>query len=376
MKLNIATLSHALDLAAQIVKSGAHTQPILGHLHFAPDAQGDWYIRATDMEGFIKIRLPLDDDLVPSEPQAPFTLPADKLRALVKNLPKDQPLHLQPGAERTFVLRSGRTRAVLHGLHPDDFPVLDDDGAPLHSLPFNGAELKQALRAVNSHQAQGDVRSYLNGTHMHFSRRGLEVVATDGHRLAYIPLAYEWTADDEHSLVIARDRAANLIHLLPDDDITLDLYPLRLSVDLPSVGLHYHAKLIDGRYPDYHRVIPKNYTDAIEIDRDALLAAVRRVGALGGKSTAGVFYVTGGTITLSLKDTQEGSVEETLDCTPVEGAMDLRIGLSLPYLADVLKAIDTPSIHLRARDPESAILIHPAPKSDMPDHYVIMPMRL
>lgn len=368
MNFNAATLAQSLDALASIPPKNS-TRPILSNVALEP-AGAHIRIHANDLSGYMSCLCPgMGGELLTRT-----TVNAAKLRAIVKNLPKDATLELVL-KDDTLTVRSGRSRFKLGTLPFDDFPLFEEVAAEVSCVTIYAPMLRDALKAVQHAQAHNDVRAYLNGTLFDFRGDALALVSTDGHRLARTVLA-EVNTENPLQAIVSQDHVALLIGLLQaDEDVTLEFGKNQFAI---SVGLiQFRCKLLDGQYPDYERVIPPAYEHCIEVCAKDLITALGRASLLSDKNPSGRLRFEGTTLTAENVDHNVyGQATDQMDLVSNTSAEPFSVGISMPYLADALKAINTPNAMIYFRDSESALKLHPAPMVEHPDTFVLMPRRL
>ena len=300
-----------------------------------------------------------------------FTLPARKLLDICKALPEGAEITMEVDGERA-VLKSGRRRYALGVLPAQDYPSIEDSAG---DTVFDVAEgtLKRLLEKTLFAMAQQDVRYYLNGLLLEARDHCLRTVATDGHRLAMNEEAVNIPDGKELSIILPRKAVLELQRMLNDSDdncrVEVSTNHIRFNIG-DSV---FTSKLIDGRFPDYERVIPAKSQSVLKADRETLRQALSRASILSNEKYRGIrFQLSDGLLHLVANNPEQEEAEEDVEVEYSGG--EVTIGFNVGYLLDVLNVIDTGSVTFSLSDPNSSCLI----QNDPPDagHYVIMPMRL
>jgi len=323
-------------------------------------------ITATDLE--IEMRTSAE---VECEEEGEFTLPARKLLDICKALPSDAELSIEVSGERA-TLRSGKSRFSLGVLPAQDYPSIKP--APAEEV-FDIEEqlLKRLIQKTSFAMAQQDVRYYLNG--MLFEARGgmVRVVATDGHRLALSEQEVGFSTDIDVQVIVPRKAVLEIGRLLVDSD-----NPAKIEVSSNHIRFNMNStvfvsKLIDGRFPDYQRVIPAESRNELVIDREILRQALVRASILSNEKYRGIrFHLQKDLLQLQAHNPEQEEAEEEL---PVDyQGEEVDIGFNVGYLLDVLGVIDTEMVHIGLNDASSSALIKGGGEDR--DQYVIMPMRL
>jgi DNA polymerase-3 subunit beta len=270
------------------------------------------------------------------------------------------------------LIRSGRSRFSLATLPAEDFPVLDTINA-VAEFELPQSTLKELIDKTAFAMALQDVRYYLNGLLLELSTGLLRAVATDGHRLAYCEKQAECDLADIKQVIVPRKGVQELVRLLDvsDDSLTMVLGSNHVRVEVG--GIRFTSKLIDGRFPDYNRVMPEDGNNVITADRESLRQALVRASILSNEKYRGIRLVVEGDVLLlqaQNPDQEEADVEVEVS---YKGDA-LEIGFNVNYMLDVLGVTDAATVQATLRDSNSSCLM------TYPDHpdckYVIMPMRL
>ena len=343
------------------------TSPILGNVLI--EAQdGQVTMTATDAEIEMQARAAMHVD-----ENGAVTVPARKLLEIGRHLPDSARVDFESTGEKA-VFKSGRSRFTLATLPAAEFPKVEPLEEP-QEVTLSAAELHQCIRNTAFSMAQQDVRFYLNGMLLEIGDARLACVATDGHRLAYAQCATGANPAEPVRAIIPRKSIGELQRLLGtldgEDAVRLLITPQHLQVLAGDVRLT--TKLIDGRFPDYNRVIPVDGNKELVIDCTTLRQSLTRASVLSNEKYRGVrMSLAAGVLTISSNNPEQ---EEAVDELEVDYAGEsAEIGFNVTYLLDVLGAIDAVNARLRLKDGASSVLITPESTSDA--KYVVMPMRL
>lgn len=341
------------------------TLPILGHVLF--DASGEGLtVTATDLE----VELQASAELPPLEPGM-ITLPARKLLDIVRSLPDSAEVELAHSSGQVS-LRSGRSRFTLAPLPAQDFPALENIAVQSEiRLPAETA--RQLLQRTHFAMAQQDVRYYLNGLMLETAHGDMTAVGTDGHRLAVCELSLGDTPSQDGQVIVPRKGVQELLRLLGDVDaeIVVQLAENHLRVVAP--GLRFTCRLIDGRFPDYRRVVPEESDQPVVVDRRLLREALARAAILSNEKYRGVrMRVENGVLSIIAQNPENEQAEEELEIE-YQG-QEVEMGFNVTYLLDALGAIAGDVVQLSFTDVNSSCLVRDA--DDARCRYVIMPMRL
>ena len=343
------------------------TSPILGNV-LIEAADGQVIMTATDAEIEMQARcaLHVDED-------GAITVPARKLLEIGRHLPDSARVDFESSGEKAL-FKSGRSRFTLATLPAAEFPKVEPLENP-QEVTLSASELHQCIRNTAFSMAQQDVRFYLNGMLLEIGDSRLSCVATDGHRLAYAECGTTANPSEPVRAIIPRKSVGELQRLLgtldDEDPVRLLVTPQHLQVHAGDVRLT--TKLIDGRFPDYNRVIPVDGNKEIVIDCMTLRQSLTRASVLSHEKYRGVrMALADGTLTISSNNPEQ---EEAIDELEIDYAGEpAEIGFNVTYLLDVLGAIDAVNARLRLKDGASSVLITPESTGDA--KYVVMPMRL
>jgi DNA polymerase-3 subunit beta len=343
-----------------------HTLPILSNVLIERGA-GALSFLATDIEIQITARAHLE---VSGEARA-VTVGARKLVDILRALPEDAEVTLQQQDKRLQV-KSGRSRFTLQTLAPDDFPRLANPAGEVARLALSQSALRRLIGLVQYAMAQQDIRYYLNGLLMVVDSGELRLVATDGHRLAYAAMALEAKLPRQEAIV-PRKTVLELAKLLADSDeeVRVELSGTQAAFSFGSIELV--SKLIDGKFPDYTRVIPTGNRNLLTVAREPLRQALLRAAILSNEKFRGVRLVLGdGTLRVVSSNTDQEEAEETLEVTYRGDPLD--IGFNVNYLLDVLNNVAAPEVQCAFGDAASSALLEFS--SEPQFRYVVMPMRI
>ncbi|WP_192033994.1 DNA polymerase III subunit beta [Pantoea agglomerans] len=344
---------------------GRPTLPILGNL-LLQVTEGSLLLTGTDLEMEMVARVALTQAHEPGS----TTVPARKFLDICRGLPDGAEITLALEGDRMLV-RSGRSRFSLSTLPASDFPNLDDWQSEVEfTLPQ--ATLKRLIEATQFSMAHQDVRYYLNGMMFETEGEELRTVATDGHRLAVCSMPIG-QALPSHSVIVPRKGVIELLRLLDGGDT-----PLQVQIGGSNIRAHvgdyiFTSKLVDGRFPDYRRVLPKNPDKALEAGCDLLKQAFARAAILSNEKFRGVrLYITENQLKITANNPEQEEAEEILDVS--YNGTELEIGFNVSYVLDVLNALKCENVRLLLTDSVSSVQIEDV--ASPAAAYVVMPMRL
>ena len=353
-----------LQAVAGIVER-RHTLPILANV-LLEQKDGRLYVTATDLE----MQITADTELAGKEAQA-VTVAARKLQDLLRALPDVATLNVDATGGKMTV-RAGRSRFNLQTLPAADYPRIGLGDEQLQTLTLPQRDLRGLLKSAEFAMAQQDIRYYLNGMLLVFDGASLQAVATDGHRLSWasleVPGSYQ-----RQEVIIPRKTVLELGKLLADseDPVTIDILSNQIRFRFANVELV--SKVVDGKFPDYNRVIPTGHTKRIELPRTELLAALQRAAILSNEKFRGVRLVLGpGQLKIICTNSEQEEAEEELEVAYKGDALD--IGFNITYLLDVLQNVTVEHVQLAFGDANSSALITLPDRDDY--KYVVMPMRI
>lgn len=364
------TIPRELFLKPLVQVSGAierkHTLPILSNVLLEVKS-GALYMTGTDLE----IELVASVTLENSVPDAKITLPAKKLLDICKSLPDNSDLVLS-AQEHQLLLTSGQSRFSLTTLAAEDFPNLEEwDGEV--EFTVTRLELRKLLEATHFSMANQDVRYYLNGMSFEVDNNEIKTVATDGHRLAIAQQTLPESLNTQRQLIIPRKGVQEIMRLLPADDNAVTIQFGANHVRIIDSEFTFTSKLVDGRFPDYRRVLPRGGDKLVTANRDWLRSAFQRVSILSNEKFRGVrLNLTNGHLKISANNPEQEQAEEVVE-VGYQGD-DLEVGFNVSYLLDVLNTIKSEDVQFTLSDANSSALIEAV--GDENAMYVVMPMRL
>lgn len=359
------TLLKPLQAVTGIVER-RHTLPILSNVLIERN-DGRLTLTATDLE----IQVSTAAECEQRGENYAVTVSARKLQDILRALPEDSSMSLEAQDGR-LQLMAGKSRFNLQTLPADDFPRLAEAGHAEGAIPLPQKALKRILLLVQYAMAQQDIRYYLNGLLLVLDQGGLTVVATDGHRLALARLALAGPSSKQE-VILPRKAVLELAKLLADVDDEVSLEMLQNQVKFSFGGIALVTKVVDGKFPDYTRVIPTNYEKHFTVERVRLQQALQRAAILSNEKFRGVRWVlTSNSLRIACTNTEQEEAQEELEIE--YGGEPLDIGFNVTYLLDVLNNLDCEAIDCAFGDANSSTLI--TIPGDDNFRYVVMPMRI
>ncbi|WP_428771896.1 DNA polymerase III subunit beta [Vibrio sp.] len=359
--------SHLLKPLQQVsgTLGGRPTLPILGNLLLKVD-QGELSMTATDLEVELVSRLALEGDFEAGS----VTVPARKLLDICRGLPDDAVITLVLEGDRVQ-LRSGRSRFSLATLPASDFPNIEDWQSDI-TITLSQAELRNLIEKTQFSMANQDVRYFLNGMLFEIDGSTLRSVATDGHRMAVAQTELD-AEFAQQQIIVPRKGVLELVKLLdaPEQPVELQIGSsnLRASVN----NFVFTSKLVDGRFPDYRRVLPQSTNKTLQAGCDELRQAFSRAAILSNEKFRGVrVNLAGEEMRITANNPEQEEAEEMLD-VQFDGE-PIEIGFNVSYVLDVLNTLRCDSVQVSMSDANASALIENA--EDDSAMYVVMPIRL
>jgi DNA polymerase-3 subunit beta len=321
---------------------------------------------ATDLEVELVARTTMDG----GEP-GETTVSARKLADICRALPEGSLIEISESKNK-LVLKSGRSRFSLSTLPVNDFPTVQNINAGV-TFSIGSAAFKRAIDKTQFAMAQQDVRYYLNGLLLEINGDRLRMVATDGHRLSLCDSTVVSEATQLVQAILPRKGVSELQRLMTESDemVTVMLGENHARIELGHAT--FTSKLIDGKFPEYEKVIPAGATKRVIGGRETIKQALHRTSILSNEKYRGIrLKLDTGSITASANNPELEEAEETVEVDYMGEAME--IGFNVNYVLDALSAVGTDDVELLFTDSNSSCLIQPRGEND--NRHVVMPMRL
>ena len=299
------------------------------------------------------------------------TVGARKLIDILRTMPPEHIVSIESSASK-LILKGGKSRFTLQTLAAEDFPLVQEAAnfGPMFSVPQK--TLKSLLGQVSFAMAVHDIRYYLNGILFVAEGTQLSLVATDGHRLAFASATLDVEVPRQE-VILPRKTVIELQRLLSDAEGAIDMQFANNQAKFSFDGMEFVTKLVEGKFPDYNRVIPKNHRNIITLGRAALLATLQRAAILTSDKFKGVrLSVEPGSLRVASNNAEQ---EEAVDELDIDyGGPSIEIGFNVTYLLDALGNMSQDMVRLELSDGSSSALF------TIPDNaafkYVVMPMRI
>ncbi|MCY1430566.1 Beta sliding clamp [compost metagenome] len=324
-------------------------------------------LTGTDLEVELVGRVQLEEPAEPGE----ITVPARKLMDICKSLPNDVLIDIKLD-EQKLVVKAGRSRFTLSTLPANDFPTVEEGPGSL-TCNLEQSRLRRLIERTSFAMAQQDVRYYLNGLLLEVNAGRLSAVATDGHRLALCSLEAGIEAADKHQVIVPRKGILELARLLTAPDEAISIVLGQHHIRATTGEFTFTSKLVDGKFPDYQRVLPRNGDKLVLGDRQALREAFSRTAILSNEKYRGIrLQLSNGQLKIQANNPEQEEAEEEVQVNYFGDALE--VGFNVSYLLDVLGVMTADQVRITLADANSSALLQEADNDD--SSYVVMPMRL
>ncbi|WP_079204102.1 MULTISPECIES: DNA polymerase III subunit beta [Pseudomonas] len=354
-----------LQLVAGVVER-RQTLPVLSNVLLVVEGQ-QLSLTGTDLEVELVGRVSLDEPAEPGE----ITVPARKLMDICKSLPNDALIDIRVDDQKLLV-KAGRSRFSLSTLPANDFPTVEEGPGSL-TLSLSQSRLRRLIERTSFAMAQQDVRYYLNGMLLEVQTGILRAVATDGHRLAMCSMAAEIEQTERHQVIVPRKGILELARLLTEQDANVSIVLGQHHIRATTGEFTFTSKLVDGKFPDYERVLPRGGDKLVVADRQGLREAFSRTAILSNEKYRGIrLQLASGLLKIQANNPEQEEAEEEIAVD--YNGNQLEIGFNVSYLLDVLGVMTTEQVRLILSDSNSSALVQEADNDD--SAYVVMPMRL
>ncbi len=343
-----------------------HTLPILANVLIRKTGSAV-QLTTSDLEIQIRTTVEMDGD----SGNFTTTVGARKLIDILRTMPADQTVSLE-SQQAKLILKGGKSRFTLQTLPAEDFPLVQEAASfgPVFSVPQK--VLKDLLNQVSFAMAVHDIRYYLNGILFVAEGKQLSLVATDGHRLAFAGATLDVEVPRQE-VILPRKTVLEMQRLLSDAEGAIEMQFASNQAKFSFGGMEFVTKLVEGKFPDYNRVIPKNHKNTVTLGRAPLLASLQRTAILTSEKFKGVrLNIEPGTLRVASNNAEQ---EEAVDELDIDyGGDSIEIGFNVTYLIDALANMDQEMVRMELADANSSALL------TIPDNatfkYVVMPMRI
>ena len=339
------------------------TMPILSNFLFR-NVDGNLVVTATDLELEITANLDINPE------GESITVPGRKLVDICKSLPDNSDISFSSSGEKAEI-KSAKSRFTLATLSPEDFPLVDSLETR-ESIVIDQAELHNLIESTAFAMAQQDVRYYLNGLLLELGESKLKAVATDGHRLALAEKELDQSVT-VRQVILPRKAVHELVRILANFSGNVELILSDNHLQAQIGDIRFVTKLIDGKFPDYQRVIPQSHEYIANVNRELVRAGLMRASILSNEKYRGIrLGVSPETLRIQAHNPEQEEAEEELEVN-YDGP-SLEIGFNVSYLLDVLNTVSSDTVEFYLQDSNSSLLIQSSESKNA--KYVVMPMRL
>jgi DNA polymerase-3 subunit beta len=357
----------ALQAVSGIVER-RHTLPILANVLLRKNGD-DIELTTSDLEIQVRTHAQLGGDAG----SFATTVGARKLIDILRTLPSDQIVSLS-ASQNKLTLQGGKSRFTLQTLPAEDFPLVQEaaDYGPSFAVPQK--TLRGLIDQVHFAMAVHDIRYYLNGILFVAEGKKLTLVATDGHRLALAQATLEEEIPKQE-VILPRKTVLELMRLLKDgkDDAAIEMRFAGNQAKFAFSGMEFVTKLVEGKFPDYNRVIPKNHRNSVTLGRAPLLASLQRAAIMTSDKFKGVrVNIEPGLLRIASSNAEQEEAKEELEID--YGGDAIEIGFNVTYLMDALANMDQDMVKVELQDANASALITLPDRDDF--KYVVMPMRI
>ncbi|WP_153111162.1 DNA polymerase III subunit beta [Propionivibrio limicola] len=345
-----------------------HTLPILSNV-LLEKKDDSLTLLATDIE----IQITTTTTGTQGDGDGAVTVAARKLQDILRSLPDNAEVSLNL-EEKRLLLKAGKSRFALQTLPAQDFPRMVIAETSQGKITVTQKQFRQLLSKTQFAMAAQDVRYYLNGLLLLVDGNQLRAVATDGHRLAYASMELENQADlPRQELILPRKTVLELNRLLSDSDEALTIQMASNQIQFEFGSIHLVSKLIDGKFPDYERVVPTSLKNSVTMNRSALLQSMVRAAILTNEKFRGVrLILSTGSLKIMAANAEQEEAQEEIEVDYSGDSID--VGFNVGYILDVLNNTSSEMIEWGFNDAGSSSLLT-IPGNDR-FKYVVMPMRI
>ena len=341
--------------------------PILSHVLFRKN-NGSFEAVASDLEVQLSSKIIFEGESSFSEDT---TIPGRKLFDIGKGLPDGAVLEIEKAEEGKLQITSKKSKFTLSALDAKTFPLMDTEDENSLAFTVKSKDFKEIIEKTSFAMAQQDVRHYLNGLFINISQKEIFGVATDGHRLAKAGVNVDTGVEKDINAIIPRKGIIEIEKQLEEEQ-NINAVISKNHLEISSNGAQAITKLVDGNFPDFQKVIPKDADQTVLVDCKSFKEVLTRVSILSNDSFKGVILnFLENEIKVSAKNREKeeatDNIKSTYDGDPIE------IGFNVNYLLDVINAIKTKNIQIQLKDAASSALIKP--ENDNASNYVVMPVR-
>ncbi len=353
-----------LQLLQGIVEK-RNTMPILANVLITA-SENEVELIGTDLEVGLKTHFPAQ-----IEETGSITISGKKVFEIVRSLADEQTVYFNEGKDLVMEITSGESEFKVLCLPKEDYPQVPEPKFERNIvIPLD--KLKEMIDRVFYAITQ-EQRYYLNGALMLLKDSQMELVSTDGHRLAYTLLTIEGQKVENEIRTIISKKTLNELRKFDDDSLEFDLDENNLFFHVRNRTLI--SRIIEGKFPNYEAVIPKENPHTLQISREKLTDAIRRVSLLSTERSRGIkFNIEQNQIKLFSSNPEIGEARDKVD-VDYKG-QEMEIGFNSQYILDFLTTVKAENIIFELKDENSAVLLKPAADDYVKYLYVLMPMKI
>ena len=363
--INREALLKPLQLVAGVVER-RQTLPVLSNVLMVVDGN-QLSLTGTDLEVELVGKVSLEDVSEAGE----ITVPARKLMDICKSLSENTMIEIRQEDQRVK-LKAGRSRFTLSTLPANEFPSIEEETGSMN-FTIGQSRLRRLIDRTGFAMAQQDVRYYLNGMLLEVSQNCLRSVATDGHRLAMCAVDADINQAEKHQVIVPRKGIMEMARLLTEGDEVVHITLGANHIRAKTGDFTFTSKLVDGKFPDYERVLPRGGDKILIGDRQELRQAFQRASILSNEKYRGIrLILSEGLLKVMANNPEQEEAEEEMSMGYNGESME--IGFNVSYLLDVLSVLSGESVKITLSDPNSSALLEESESGD--STYVVMPMRL
>ncbi len=345
------------------------SMPILGHILFKKSDKG-YEVVASDLEVQLSSVIELNDVQNFTDN---ITIPGRKLFDIGKGLSDESLIEIDKLDESKIQIKSKKSKFILSALDANTFPIMEASDEESISFFIKAKEFKEIVGKTSFAMAQQDVRYYLNGLYLFTTNNQISGVATDGHRLAKAGVSSEGKETKEVSAIIPRKGVIEIDKQLEDDENEVNIIVSKNHIKVSNKKTMAISKLIDGKFPDFEKVIPVDLDKKVIVDGKLFKEALTRVSILSNDRFRGVrLNFENNEIKVSANNPEKEEASD--DIKSIYEGDSIEIGFNVNYLIDVLNVIRTKNVQIHLKDANSSALI--TPENDNSSSYVVMPLRL
>lgn len=369
--MNIQLLAKEINIPLQTVigvVEKKQTLPILAHVLFTLE-NNQLTISATDMEIEIESKIQVE-----TNETAKFTVYAKTLIDIVRNLENETKISITINEEK-INLKINKSKFLLNSLDSKQFPKLPEI-TNTNSILINKNELKNLIEKVSFSMGNQDIRSYLNGILIKINKEKINIVATDGHRLAIGIKKQENKLIEEISIILPKKTVAELQKIL-NNEICGEEVNLSISENYIIINVNdeiiLKSRLIDSKFPDYEKIIPTELENIIKINREQLLSCLQQAVIFVNEKTKAVNLLFKNN-NLEIKTTSERGNADINLTTNTDITNELSINFNIDYIITVISKLSTDEIHLIMPNNNSSALF--SNNDNLNFKYIIMPLKV